>query len=699
MNPNVFLLQEVYDRCDMGKNEKVKLKGHINVFLKWPLLLGVFLVAVSFVILFVDKKSGIISLIGVFLYLVIAFALFKYNSPRIMNEMVDFASEYNQIQRQMMHGLSLPYILMDGDGRVLWTNEEMNKIFTKENLRNKNISMLVPEIKMEKVRESEGIYSTEFELMGRHFRSEIKKFEVSDVFNNTSVAEKIESTTILVGACLFDITQIKELVKAKEEERMVVVNVDLDNYYEAMEGIDEVKRSLISAMLDRVVTRYFTRFDGVIKKLEKDKYLVVLKSKFLDSIRADKFSILEEIKSVKLGNHMAITISIGIGYGDESYIKNVDYARMAMDMALGRGGDQVVIKSGEKMEYFGGKAKTVEKQTRVKARVKALALREIIMAKDNVLIMGHKIGDADSFGASIGIYRCIKSLNKTAKIVLNDVTQSMQPMYERFTVENGYEANLFVNTKEALELVNPNTLIIVVDVNRPSYTDSPELLEVVNNVVVLDHHRRSQDTIEGAMLSYIEPFASSASEMISEVLQYINDEVVLTQEEVDALYAGIMIDTNNFTNRTGVRTFEAAAFLRRKGADVTRVRMMLRDNMEDYKARARAIESAEVYMDNYAITSLLATDILSPTVVGAQSANELLNIKGIKAAFVLTPYKDEIYVSARSIDSVNVQLVMERMGGGGHANVAGTQIKDSTVEEVKEMLKKTLLEMKKQGDL
>ena len=683
----------------MGKNDKVRLKGHMNVFLKWPLILGIYLLMVAFVILVVNKKAGVIALTGVALYIVIAFILFKYNSPRIMNEMVNFASEYNQIQRQMMHALSVPYLLLDKDGTVLWTNEEMDKVFTKENLMNKKISMLVPEIDIDEVLNSKDTWITEFTLMGRYYRAELKKFEVESAYQKTAIVESISDSNCLVGAYLFDTTEIKSLLKAQEEERMVVANVDVDNYDEAMEGIDEVKRSLITAMIDRVVTRYFVKYDGVIKKLEKDKYLVIFKCKYLEDLKADKFSVLEEVKSVKLGSHMAITISIGMGYGEASYIKNFEYARMAMDMALGRGGDQVVIKNDNGMDYFGGKTKTVEKQTRVKARVKALALREIIMSKDNVLIMGHKIGDADSFGSSIGIYRCIKSLNKTARIVINEVTNSMQPMYERFTVENGYEADLFVNTEQALALVNPNTVVIVVDVNRPSYTDCPQLLEVVNNIVVLDHHRRSQETIDNAMLSYIEPFASSASEMISEILQYINDEVVLTQEEVDALYAGIMIDTNNFTNRTGVRTFEAAAYLRRKGADVTRVRMMLRDEMEDYKAKAKAIEGAEVFMDEIAITSCEASDLKSPTVVGAQSANELLNIKGIKAAFVLTPYNNLIYVSARSIDSINVQLVTERLGGGGHANIAGAQIPDSTVEEVKQLLKDTLKEMRKQGEI
>lgn len=683
----------------MGRKEKVRLKGHINIFLKWPLILGILLIATSVVIFAIDKRAGLVALCADAIYLLIAIILFRYHNPSIMSELVNFASEYNQIQRQMMHGLSVPYILLDDNGKVLWTNDEMDKILAKDNSRGRNITLLFPHITISDVPETGELYTVEFDYEQKSYRAELRRFEVEEVYKQTGIVESVKSKQSLIAAYLFDVTDYKKLIKDSANERMVACQIDIDNYDEVMENIEEVRRSLLSAMIDRVVTRYFTRIDGVIKKLEKDKYLVIFKYRYLEYLIHERFTLLEEVKSVNFGNSIACTISCGIGYGDKSYIKNFEYSRMAIDMALGRGGDQVVVKSDEKVEFFGGKSKSVEKQTRVKARVKALALREIILSKDNVLIMGHKIGDVDSFGSSIGIYRCIKSLNKTAKIVINEVTHSMQPMYERFTVENGYEEDLFVKSEQALSLVNENTVVIVVDVNRPSYTDCPELLEKASNIVVLDHHRRNPETIENAVLSYIEPFASSASEMVSEILQYINDEVVLTQEEVDALYAGIMIDTNNFTNRTGVRTFEAAAFLRRRGADVTRVRMLLRDDMEDYKAKAKAIENAEVFKEDYAITICEAKNLLSPTVVGAQSANELLNIKGIKAAFVLTPYNNQIYISARSIDTVNVQLIMERLGGGGHSNIAGAQIAGDNIYGTIELLKNTISEMKEQGDL
>ena len=683
----------------MGKKDRVRLKGHIYRFLTWPFVLGIFLLATSVLIFAIDKRAGLVSFIADAIYLFIAFILLRVNKTRIMSELINFASEYNLTQRKMMHSLSIPYVLLDDMGRILWTNKEMENILAKDNVVGKNITMFFPLIDISKVKNAEEMYVCEFNYNELSYRAEFNIFDVEDAYKHSKVAETLEGSQHLIAAYFFDVTETKQLIQDNVNERMVACQINIDNYDEVMENIEEVRRSLLSAMIDRVVTRYFTRIDGVIKKLEKDKYLVIFKYRYLEMLMNERFTLLEEVKSVNFGNSIAVTLSAGIGYGEKSYIKNFEYSRMAMDMALGRGGDQVVVKSTEKVDFFGGKAKSVEKQTRVKARVKALALREIILSKDNVLIMGHKIGDVDSFGSSIGIYRCIKSLNKTAKIVINDVTHSMQPMYERFTVENGYEEDLFVNSEQALSLVNPNTVVIVVDVNRPSYTDCPELLEKASNIVVLDHHRRNPETIENAVLSYIEPFASSASEMVSEILQYINDEVVLTQEEVDALYAGIMIDTNNFTNRTGVRTFEAAAFLRIIGADVTRVRMLLRDDMEDYKAKAKAIENAEVYLGDFAITCCEAKSVLSPTVVGAQSANELLNIRGIKAAFVLTPYNNQIYISARSIDTVNVQLIMERLGGGGHSNIAGAQLDGDNIYGAIELLKNTIREMKEQGDL
>ena len=416
-------------------------------------------------------------------------------------------------------------------------------------------------------------------------------------------------------------------------------------------------------------------------------------------MKEDRFRIIEDVKTVKVGNEMAVTLSIGIGVDGASYTQNYEYARMAIDLALGRGGDQVVVREGEDVSYYGGKTQQVERNTRVKARVKAHALREIIESREHVVIMGHHISDVDSLGASIGVFCAARVLGKKAQIVLNEVTSSLRPLVELFTEENGYPADLFIRSEEAILITDENTLVMVVDVNRPSYTECPELLKRSGTVCVFDHHRQGSEVIENPVLSYVEPYASSACEMIAEVLQYFSENIRLSPCEADCIYAGVLIDTNNFMTKTGVRTFEAAAYLRRAGAEVTRVRKLLRNDLGDYKARAEAVRHAIVYRNSFAISICPADNLESPTVVCAQAANELLNIIGIKASFVLTEYHGKIYVSSRSIDEINVQLIMERLGGGGHMNVAGAQLTDCTVMRAKCIIQDTIDEMIKAGDI
>ena len=357
------------------------------------------------------------------------------------------------------------------------------------------------------------------------------------------------------------------------------------------------------------------------------------------------------------------------------------------------------MKEGAQISYYGGKSKQVEKTTRVKARVKAQALREIIQTKDRVIIMGHKLSDVDSFGAAVGIYRAAAFLNKKVNIVVNEVTTSLRPMMECFMKAQERPEEIIIKSAQALERADASTVVIVVDTNRPSYTECQELLSRCRTIVVLDHHRRGGEIIDNATLSYIEPYASSACEMVAEILQYFDENLKIKSSEADCLYAGIMIDTDNFMSKTGVRTFEAAAFLKRNGADITRIRKLFRNDMTEYKARAEAVRHAEVYREVFAISVCPGEGLQSPTIVGAQAANELLNIIGIKASFVLTEYNHTIYVSARAIDEINVQIIMERLGGGGHMTIAGAQLENMTVEEAKNVLKSTLDKMQEEGAL
>ncbi len=579
-------------------------------------------------------------------------------------------------------------------------NEAFSRITEKDKGYHKSIATIFPSITRELLDREEHNDHIKVEWKNRVYRASVGKIHFDGEESEGNLIETDNKEQFLTTLYLFDETELYESIQEIRDQQLVAMLIYIDNYEEALESVEEVKRSLLVALVDRKVSKYFSDRDSIIKKIEKDKYFVAFKQKYLEALIENKFSILEDVKTVKVGNEMAVTLSIGVGISGNSYTQKYEYARMAIDLALGRGGDQVVVKEGEKISYFGGKSRQVEKMTRVKARVKAHALREIIESREEVFIMGHSISDMDAFGASIGIYCAAQVLGKKAHIVLDEVTSSLRPMKECFSEEKGYPADMFLRSERALELADYRSVVVVVDTNRPNYTECPELLTKTKTIVVFDHHRQSSEVIENAVLSYIETYASSTCEMVAEVLQYFNENIHLKPNEADSIYAGILIDTNNFMTKTGVRTFEAAAYLRRCGAEVTRVRKLLRDDMAAYKARAEAVRHAEVYRGAFAISICPADrDVESPTIAGAQAANELLNIVGIKASFVLTEYNEKIYISSRSIDEINVQLIMERLGGGGHLNVAGAQMKDCSVMEAKRRIEMTLDKMLKEGDI
>jgi c-di-AMP phosphodiesterase-like protein len=673
---------------------KSNIKTDVSRYYLMVLLVNFIIILAGVAILFYEVKMGCTVIAVALVSLIVNGLLYIVFSPGINRELTEHGTDFNQVQRQMIHELEVPYSLLDAKGRIIWTNDAFDQMVENEKSRNKMVGSIFSDINLEELEWVDGSAEKRIKYEEGEFRVVLKEFRL---MSDSDSEEKPEAD--FINMYMFDETELSALKKQISDDKMVTGLIYIDNYDEALQNVENVRRTMIFALVERKIHKYITSMDGIVKKLENDKYFIAVKAKMVPKMQSDKFSLLDDVKTVNMGNDLPITISIALGLGGDTFSKNEENARAAMDMALGRGGDQAVIKEGGKIYYYGGKTKSVEKNTRVKARVKAQALRELMLTRDNILVMGHKVGDMDSFGASVGIYRAAKALDRNVHIVVNEVNSAAKQMFVKFTEDEGYEEDLFLTGEKALAVANKNTLLIVVDVNRPSYTECPELIKKTGSVVVLDHHRQSAEVFENPLLSYIEPYASSACEMVSEILQYIDEGVKLKQQEADAMYGGIMIDTNNFTNRTGVRTFEAAAFLRRNGADVTRVRKMFRDDMADYKAKAVAIQSAEVYKEQFAIASCPSEGINMPTVVGSQAANELLNIKGIKASFVCTPFNDMIYVSARSIDDINVQLIMEKLGGGGHLNLAGAQLTDCTVEEAIYRIKETIDNMIEEGDL
>ncbi len=691
----------------MKKRES--FKGPLKNYMSLPLLLTVPIILLNIPLYSIDRKGGICVSIFAAVYFVAMLGIYIMYRSRIRKEVVNFATQYATVQKKLLDKFEIPYALIEDNSKILWMNEAFAQITEKDKRYHKSITSIFPSITREFLEKEEKEQSIRIEWQDRIYRA-----SVSRLYFNVENAEETEGTEnveeglsaaevkdqYLTSLYLFDETELNRHIQENREQQLVSVLVYIDNYEEALESIEEVKRSLLVALVDRKVSKYFSERDCIIKKLEKDKYFVVFRHKYLEDLIKDKFSILEAVKTIKVGNEMAVTLSIGVGVSNTNYNQKYEFSRMAIDLALGRGGDQVVIKEGENITYFGGKTRQVEKMTRVKARVKAHALRELFASREQVFIMGHSISDMDAFGAAIGIYCAAQVMGKESHIVLNEVTSSLRPMKECFSEEKGYPEDMFIRSERAIEMVKSSSVLVVVDTNRPNYTECPEILRQSRNIVVFDHHRQSSDVIENAVLSYIETYASSTCEMVAEMLQYFNENIHLKPNEADSIYAGILIDTNNFMTKTGVRTFEAAAYLRRCGAEVTRVRKLLRDDMAAYKARAEAVRHAEVYKGAFAI-SICPADarVESPTIAGAQAANELLNIVGIKASFVLTEYNEKIYISSRSIDEINVQLIMERMGGGGHLNVAGAQLKDCSVYEAKRKIQETLDLMLEEGDL
>ena len=680
-------------------NKKFKLRGHLKHLTRWPLYLTVLLIALNVLVYMIDCKAGLVVTLGTLIYAACAVGILLYHRPQMFNDLIAFASQYEVLEKRVLEDLALPYAVMDMEGRMIWSNKEFAELTGKDQYYRKNVNTIFADVTPDKlpVSEEQDISEISTQVGDRIYRISMQRIRLGEDMVHAKVLEGLPETTSLIAMYLYDETELREYMQANEDNKLVLALAYLDNYEEALESVEDVRRSLLIALIDRKITKYFSNYDGLVKKLEKDKYFLIMRQSSLEALKAQKFHILDEVKTVNIGNEMTVTLSIGIGLNAANYLQNYEYCRIAIEMALGRGGDQVVIKNGDNITYFGGKSQQMEKTTRVKARVKAQALKEFMSTKERVVVMGHKITDVDALGAAIGIYRAGKTLGKPVHIVVNDPSTSIRPLIAGYLNNPEYEPSMFIDREQAMELVDDNTVVVVVDTNKPSYTECQDLLYMTKTVVVLDHHRRGNEIIENAVLSYVEPYASSTCEMVAEILQYFSDDLRLRNIEADCIYAGIIIDTNNFITRAGVRTFEAAAFLRRSGADMTRVRKMLRDNFDSYKAKAEAVRSAEIYLECFAIAVCPSEGLESPTVVGAQAANELLNIAGVKASFVLTTYNKEVYISARAIDEINVQLMMEKMGGGGHINIAGAQVKES-IENVKEMLKGIIDEMYQEED-
>ena len=582
----------------------------------------------------------------------------------------------------------MPLVIAEPDGAIIWYNSSFRDISENTEIFENAVKTVVKELRSELPVDSEERkhmpISRQISLDGRYYNVliSVARRDPQDVMSSILILYFIDTTELVT------------LKQTYTEERIVAGICVIDNYDDLMQSMEDPLKPQILAEIDKRVVSWFSFTDGIIKKFERDKYLFIFEQKYMKEFEENKFDILDSVKEINIGNKLPVTLSLGFGLNGGTLAENLRYAAASIDLALGRGGDQAVLKNGENFSFFGGKSRELEKRTKVKARVIAYALRELIDQSDRVLIMGHENGDIDSLGASLGIYRVVRSRDREAYIVLNRINPTIEKLVEMIRKDEEY-ADLLITGSEALALMTRKTLLIIVDNHRRSFAEVPELIDESEQTVVIDHHRRGADYIQDTVLTYQEPYASSTSELVTEVIQYIDEKLKLSQVEAVALYAGIVVDTKNFTFKTGVRTFEAASYLRRQGVDTVVVKKLFQNDIETYSKVSSVVSSAELIDGDIAI-SVCGEDIDNPQMIAAKAADELLNLSGISASFVLSSVNGEVWISGRSLGDINVQMILEKLGGGGHMSVAGAQLPDTDINDAKERLKYAIMDYKEE---
>ena len=645
-----------------------------------------FYLSIAFIIVIAVLGNYIIALAS-FLVLLLAMrdSVDKYEKRKkeLNKYLIEFTNNIDDMSRKTLLNFPIPLLIINKKGDIFWYNSKFKDIVGEKVDHKENIVDYFKNFSLKDLKEKNHSLDVSY---GN------KEYNV--LFNEVEGAEDEENLYMLYW---LDNTKFTTLRDLYNDEKTVICLIEIDNYDELGKDMDKMERASISGEIEKKLDTFAKRMNGIALKYLDDRYILFFENKHLENLETKRFDILEDVKDLKAENGDYFTLSIGIGINAKTISQQYDYARGALDIALGRGGDQAVVKSSGKVKYYGGKSRAVEKRTKVKARMISYALRQIISQSSNVVITGHKVGDMDSFGASMGIFAIAKGMNRKAHIVLNDINPALDNIYERAKSEESDEyINSIVNTETAKKFMKEDTVVVMVDTHKPSFTEAAEIVAESEKVVMIDHHRRGEEYIENPLLDYLEPYASSTSELITEIIHYMDDIVKLSKFESEALMAGIMVDTYNFTFKTGVRTFEAASYLRRAGADTVSVKKLFSDDIKIWKLKSDIINRAEIVFDNIAI-SHLDEMVDEGVLIASQSATELLSVKGVEASFVLVKKEDEIHISGRSIGDISVHIILEQLGGGGHLTSAGAQLQEKTIEEAKEMLKKAILKYKNEN--
>lgn len=636
--------------------------------------LNLYLIVIALLVIALAYYNSLFGIVGflAFLSLIIYNWLSDRNKSRKWRKYVEaLSTNIDSAARYAVFNLPVPLVVIDIDGKINWYNSKFTDMVAEKSVIGKSITTLIPALAIEQFKTGEQQQGVKI------------SDKTYDVHANMVNLEDDNPQNMVIMLYWFDTTAHTELKMKYDEEKPILALINVDNFEDVMNETKEEKIPFVTSEIEKRVNLWATRMNGMIKRYQKDKYIVIFEAKYLENLEAKRFSILDEVREIDVGNKIPVTLSIGIGVNGNTPALLEEDAYASLELALGRGGDQAVLRKRNTFEFYGGKTKAVEKRNRVKARVIAHGFQSLIDESSKVIVMGHKSPDMDSFGAAIGIYRGVINRGKEAAIVLNEVTEAIQMVFETFKDKEIYH---FITSAQAIELVDENTMVVVVDTHKPSLTECPEIIDQTDRIVLMDHHRRSTEFIDKAVLKYMEPYASSTSELVTEILQYMENKPRIEKEEADALLAGITVDTKNFSLKTGVRTFDAAAYLRRQGADTIRVRQLFQDDLQTFIEKASIVGTAVRHKETIAIsTSTIQSESIQ--LIAAQAADDLLDIKGINASFVIAQKPDgTVFISGRSLGDVNVQIILETLGGGGHLEVAGAQFKDTDIELVKERL-------------
>ncbi len=615
----------------------------------------------------------------IFYLAILGYTYFANNKRKseISEQLQDLTLNVDSAAKSSLINSPFPLLILETDGNIVWKSSKFITEFANIDINN-YITDLVIDIKDEIEKSAD----PKRKSIIKNIEIGKKQYKVQAEFAKTKRSERKKVAEYMLILYFIDETEKYELQKENENKKTCVGIIMIDNYEEVMQRVDTEQKTQLMAKLESTIYDWVNETNGILVKEDRDTYVYIFEQRYLEQIKESKFAILDSIKDIVRKDKIQLTLSIAISNEGETDKDVYKSASAAMDVILGRGGDQAVIREDGKYQFFGGKVEEVEKRTKVKARIVAHALEELMSECEKVIIMGHVNPDIDAMGSALGVYRIATSLRKQAYILTNSESPSIKSFVE--SIQEGYR-DVLINKEEALAKIDSETLLVVVDTHKKSYVEAPELFDKTNKIVVIDHHRRGTDFIDQSILTFQEVYASSASELVTELIQYTQNEVELPTIEAESLYAGIMMDTKNFTFKTGVRTFEAAAYLRRCGVDIIKVKKWFQSDLESYNKISEIVRKAEIIRDTIAISSYEIQE-KDTSLICAKAADELLTIGNITASFVLGTMGEKICISGRSIGDINVQVILEKLGGGGHITLAGAQLEGKTIEEARQEL-------------